>query len=143
MAKQIHTSIHIKAKPEVVWNILCDFEKYPEWNPFIQSISGELAVGKHLRVQLQGMLFKPLILSLDRNTEFSWLGKLWLKGLFDGEHRFYLSENADGSTTFEHSEKFRGILVNFLWKSLDTDTRKGFEAMNQQLKQRAENKDFA
>ena len=35
-------------------------------------------------------------------------------------------------------EEFRGVLVPFFWKSLDTHTRQGFEAMNAALKQRAE-----
>ena len=38
MTKQIKTSIHINATKEKVWEILMDFEKYPEWNPFIKSI---------------------------------------------------------------------------------------------------------
>ncbi len=37
-----------------------------------------------------------------------------------------------------HSEYFNGILVRLLRKSLDTDTREGFEAMNRGLKARAE-----
>ena len=35
-------------------------------------------------------------------------------------------------------EEFRGVLVPFFWKSLDTHARQGFEAMNAALKQRAE-----
>ena len=37
--KEIKTEIIINSKPEKVWNILTNFEKYPEWNPFIKSIS--------------------------------------------------------------------------------------------------------
>ena len=37
-----------------------------------------------------------------------------------------------------HSECFRGLLVPMLWKGLDTDTRAGFEQLNQALKARAE-----
>jgi hypothetical protein len=35
-------------------------------------------------------------------------------------------------------ERFRGILVPLVWRTLDRDTRRGFEAMNQALKQRVE-----
>ena len=37
-----------------------------------------------------------------------------------------------------HSEAFSVLLVPFFWRSLDTQTRKGFEEMNQALKLRAE-----
>jgi hypothetical protein len=37
-----------------------------------------------------------------------------------------------------HREEFRGILVPLLWGSLEVKTKKGFEAMNLALKQRAE-----
>ena len=40
MAKEIKTEILINAAPEKVWSILTNFEKYPDWNPFIKSING-------------------------------------------------------------------------------------------------------
>ena len=39
---------------------------------------------------------------------------------------------------FVQREEFRGLLVPLFSRSLDTDTRRGFEAMNQALKERAE-----
>ena len=111
-----------------------DFEKYPEWNPFIKSVSGEVKVGNRIKIRLQGMTFKPLVLKLEENTEFKWLGHFWIKRLFDGEHRFYLTDNSDGTTNFEQSESFSGILVKMFSKSLDNDTKQGFEQMNKELK---------
>jgi hypothetical protein len=37
---QIKTEIPIGAPASAVWSILMDFERYPEWNPFIKKISG-------------------------------------------------------------------------------------------------------
>lgn len=37
--KELFTEIEIKATPESVWQLLTDFEKYPEWNPFIRRAS--------------------------------------------------------------------------------------------------------
>jgi hypothetical protein len=39
---------------------------------------------------------------------------------------------------FVHREEFTGILVPLLWRSLDRDTRRGFEEMNRRLKELAE-----
>ncbi|OBX18415.1 hypothetical protein LX77_03909 [Gelidibacter algens] len=138
MAKQIKTSITINASKERVWKILTDFENYPEWNSFIKSVSGDVKVGNQIVIKLQGMTFKPVVLTLNENTELKWLGHLWFKGLFDGEHKFKLIDNGNGTTNFEQSENFSGILVNLFAKSLDKDTKNGFEQMNRELKLRAE-----
>lgn len=134
MTKHIQTSVTINASKEKVWEILMNFENYPKWNSFIKSVSGEVEVGKFIHVKLKGMTFKPIILTLDKNKEFKWLGHLWFKGMFDGEHKFHLVDNGDGTTTFEHSEHFNGLLVGLFSKILDRDVKKGFEQMNADLK---------
>jgi hypothetical protein len=138
MKKQITTSILIHASKEKVWSILLDFENYPEWNSFFHSISGTPKVGSQLKVQLPGMTFTPKVLTLKPNTEFKWLGHLWIKGLFDGAHKFKLSDAGNGQTLFEHSEEFQGVLVGLFAKSLETGTKANFEKMNRELKARAE-----
>ena len=89
-------------------------------------------------IELPEMTFKPLVLTLEENSELKWLGHLLVKRLFDGEHRFCLSDYGDGTTIFEHSENFRGLLVGLFASRLDNDTRRGFEKMNRALKLRAE-----
>lgn len=140
--EQFETEILINASPKKVWEILIDFENYPQWNPFIKSISGEQEVGKKINVFLQapdtkGMSFKPVILSFKENTEFRWLGKLGMKGIFDGEHYFKLIDNGNNQTKFIHGENFSGILVSFFTKTL-RKTKTAFENMNQSLKKECE-----
>ena len=139
MTKQIKTSITINASKEKVWQILTDFSAYPEWNPFIKSINGEVKVGNRIQIKLPEMTFKPTVLTYTKNTELKWLGHLWFKGLFDGEHKFYISDNGNGTTNFEQSEIFKGVLVKLFSKKLDKDTKKRFQQMNRELKLRAEN----
>ncbi len=141
--KTLETNININASPEKVWAVLNNFKNYPNWNPFIKSIEGEVALGKTIRVRIeppgaQGMTFNPTVLAYKPNEEFRWKGKLLVKGLFDGEHQFKLINNADGTTTLHHSEKFTGILVPLFAKMIDANTRKGFELMNEKLKELVE-----
>ncbi|MGB6037299.1 MAG: SRPBCC domain-containing protein [Cryomorphaceae bacterium] len=138
MAKHITTSIQINSDLETVWQVLTDFKSYPEWNPFIKSIEGEPIVGQKIEAKLAGMTFKPEVLIFEEKKVFKWLGHLLIKGLFDGEHGFLLTKNDDG-VHFEQSEKFSGILVPLFAKSLDSDTVKGFNEMNERLKVRCEN----
>ena len=136
--KEIKTSIQINATPDVIWSILTDFERYNDWNPFLKNIQGDVQVGNRIKVEAGGMKFKPKILVFDENKELRWIGKFLFKGLFDGEHRFLIEDNGNGTSTFQHEESFKGVLVGLFAKKLDTDTKEGFEAMNQQLKLLAE-----
>lgn len=143
MAKEISTEIRIHATPDKVWAILTQFENYPNWNPFIKSIKGEVAVGKKIIVRLEppkasGMTFHPKVLAFDKNKEFRWIGHLLVPGLFDGEHRFELIDNGDSTTTFRQSEKFKGIFVPFFKKMIENNTKSGFILMNGKLKELAE-----
>jgi hypothetical protein len=143
MAKQISTEIVINATPQKVWAILTDFDNYPRWNSFIKSITGPVAVGNTITAQIeppeaQGMTFRPKVLVFEANKEFRWRGKLFISGLFDGEHIFQLTDNGNGTTTFRQSELFYGILVPLFKKMLDTNTLNGFKQMNQKLKEEAE-----
>ncbi len=145
MAKEIKTIIEIQASPEKVWAILMNFEAYPSWNPFIKSITGSPTVGRKIKVRIEppgakGMTFTPTITECKDQKIFQWLGHLGIPGLFDGAHRFELQEQGDGSTKFIHSEKFKGILVPLFKKMLDENTLMGFKAMNEALKELAEEK---
>lgn len=141
--KQLRTEIIINAPVSRVWEILTDFNNYPEWNPFIKSFNGEVREGSRFKVTIHPpdgspMTFNPMCLALKKDSEFRWLGHLFFKGLFDGEHIFELESLDNGTTHFVQRENFRGILVPLLWGSLEDKTRRGFEAMNEALKVRAE-----
>ncbi|HEX8368474.1 MAG TPA: SRPBCC domain-containing protein [Pyrinomonadaceae bacterium] len=145
MKKELYTEIEIAAPPEKIWQILTDFENYPNWNPFIRRIRGASAVGAKLEVFIQpagakGMTFKPTLLAVEKEKELRWRGKFFVSGLFDGEHFFKIQPLAENRAKFVHGENFKGLLVGFLAKSLDTDTLRGFREMNEALKLLAENK---
>ena len=141
--KEIHTEIEINAPAEKVWKVLTDFAAYPEWNPFVRRGEGEVRVGARLHVYIQpsggkGMSFRPTVLVADPNRELRWLGHLWVRGLFDGEHSFSIEPLVEGRVRFVQRERFGGLLLPLLSKMLDGDTRRGFEEMNRALKLRSE-----
>ncbi len=138
----LQTHVDIAASPERVWQVLTDFARHPEWNPLIRHISGNPRVGERLHVELgppgkKPMAFRPVVLEAEPNRAFVWRGALGAGWIFAGEHFFRLEPHEDG-TRFHHGEVFSGVLVPLLGKSLDTDTRAGFEAMNRALKGEAE-----
>ena len=42
--REIVTEVEIAAPPDRVWAVLTDGAKYPEWNPFIVSMQGNMCV---------------------------------------------------------------------------------------------------
>jgi hypothetical protein len=140
----IETEIDIAAPVSRVWNVLTDFSAYPDWNPFITDITGELRVGARLRVRIQppgrrAIMFRPVVLTALPNLQLRWLGRLPMPGLLDGEHSFRLSEK--GLTCrFYQSERFTGVLVPLMGQGLWTATERGFDEMNAALKTRVEAK---
>ncbi len=142
MKYQMHSEIDIDAPPEVVWAVLTDLDGYQDWNPFVVSSNGKVAVGERLTNRIEppggkGMTFKPTVTVVETDQVFEWLGRLGVPGIFDGRHRFELAATPSG-THFTQSESFKGALVRFLKGSLDDHTMKGFEGMNRALKDRAE-----
>ena len=81
---------------------------------------------------------KPRVTVVEPGRAFGWLGSLGVPHIFDGAHRFEL-EPVDGGrrTQFVQSERFRGILVPFVRRSVLPPTLRGFEAMNHALADRA------
>lgn len=141
--RTINTEIIINASPAEVWKTLTQFEAYPEWNPFIRSIKGKAIVGEQIEAQIHPpgqnpMTFTPHLLVVETNRELRWLGKLFIKGLFDGEHYFRIHPTTEGHSRFEHGENFRGLLAGLLIRMVGESTQAGFETMNKALKNRVE-----
>src|SRR3989442_13874237 len=91
-------------------------------------MSGEVRTGAQLHVQLgptggRVMSFKPKMVNVETNREMSWLGRLLIPGLFNGEHSFTIQALDEKGVRFVQHEKFTGLLVPFMAKSLDRDKK--------------------
>ncbi|MEE8457766.1 MAG: SRPBCC domain-containing protein [Acidimicrobiia bacterium] len=140
--REIRTVVDIDAPPQDVWNVLMDFAKYGEWNPFVRSLDGTPAVGEQLVAMLgatgkKPMKVSPIVQEYDAPTRFAWLGSMGFKGVFDGRHQFDLVATETG-TRFHHYEEFSGILAPLVIAAIRKSTTRGFEEMNQALKLRVE-----
>lgn len=142
--KELSTGIEIDAPAAVVWDILMDFERYAEWNPFIKRIQGESHEGAGLEVDLlqteggKPMRMRPTVITCESGREFAWLGRLVIPKIFDGEHHFTIDPLGDDRVRFRQWERFAGVLLPFVGGMLENKTRPAFERMNRALKERAE-----
>lgn len=140
--KEVRVEIEILAPASRVWDVLMDFDSFPDWNPFIQRASGKAEEGARLEVFLQppkgiGITVKPTVVRVQQHREFRWLGHLLVSGIFDGEHYFLIEPIDDEKVRFVQGERFTGLLVPFFGKPI-SNAVKGFEEMNQALKERSE-----
>jgi hypothetical protein len=141
--RSLHTEIDIAAPAQRVWDLLTDLAAYPAWNPFIREAEGAVQEGSRLHVRLappggRSMTFKPVLTRVVPARELRWQGHLLVPGLFDGEHIFEIQPERPGHVRFVQREQFGGLLLPVVWGGMEASTRRGFEAMNAALKQRAE-----
>lgn len=143
---ELFTMIEIDAPAERVWQVLTDFRRYPQWNPFIRRIDGKADVASQLDVLIEPhggkpMRFRPTIVAARPPRELRWLGRLLLPGVLDGEHRFVVEQLGEKRARLIHEERFSGLLVPFFARALKRNLSRGFDAMNLALKRTAEQAD--
>lgn len=139
---ELVTEAVIGAPRSVVWDILADWPRYGEWNPYVREISGTMTNGALLSVTVSppgGMsrTFRPIVTRVEPGRAFAWAWAMWRPALFIGEHIFELEDLADDNTRLIHREEFSGLITPLHRLTRFEVTRRGFEAMNQALKLRA------
>jgi len=139
---ELRSEVEIEASVAQVYAVLTDLPRYHEWNPFLTSLSGQLAVGQNLRVEMSlpegsTYLLKPRVTQVTENTELRWRGGFGFAALLEAEHFFLLSERSPGQTRVVQGQNFSGFLLRFAGNSLTLAAR-GSVYMNQALKKRAE-----
>ena len=85
------------------------------------------------------MVFKPTVLLVHPEQDLCWLGRVWIRGIFDGMHCIHLTAVPNG-TRLEQTESFSGLLVGRLTEDVIEETQRNFKAMNNAVKQRVEAK---
>ena len=141
--KNLNNELEINASAERVWQLLTDFASFPQWNPFIQHVSGDLKRGARLVVTIQpsgaqATTIRPTVLKAEPNHELRWLKRWLAPGLLDAEHSFTIEPLDANRVRFTQREIFTGIFSSLPAGRRNTDTRRGFREMAKALKLRAE-----
>ncbi|MBN1928788.1 MAG: SRPBCC domain-containing protein [Chlorobiaceae bacterium] len=145
MDRTVRTEIVIDAPPERVWQVLCGFDRYGAWNPFIRRIVGTPGLHHvlHVTVRLSRLPATGFKAKTERFMPGETLGwhAVFLRGLFEAHHWFELHPLDSGRRTrFVHGETFAGLFAAPILGMLLPLFRQGYDAMNRALKNRAERK---
>jgi hypothetical protein len=131
--------VEIAAPPEVVWEVLTRFERWPEWNPDVKSMSfdGSVAPGSEFRWKAGPGRIVSTLEQVDAPRYISWRGRtMSIKAM----HEWRL-ERHGGGTRVETEESFAGLLVRLmrgsLQKSLDRTLEQGLQHLKREAERRA------
>ena len=131
--------IEIAALHEVVWDVLTDFEQWPEWNPDVKSMSfeGPLAPGSEFRWKAGPGTIVSTLEEVDRPRYIRWRGRtMSIKAV----HEWHF-ERSNGGTRVETEESFSGFQARLfrgsLQKTLDSSTESGLEHLKRESERRA------
>ncbi|MBI3200234.1 MAG: SRPBCC domain-containing protein [Myxococcales bacterium] len=139
---QLRAEIEIAAPPDRVWQVLVGFAEYPEWNPYVTTVEGQLTEGAELTLTLTSTdgserRQRATVVKVDAPRCLRYRTRFLMRRLFEGEHYFELGAIDGGRTRFVQGEDLSGALVQHMGPRL-TAMARGFVGMNEALKKRVE-----
>jgi hypothetical protein len=91
----------------------------------------------------RAVTLRPTVVEATPGHRLRWQGRLGMPGIFDAEHSLTITPREEGGVRLSQEERFTGVLVPLMARSLDRHTQPAFEAMNAALKHRAERRTVA
>ena len=128
----------IAAPRERVWALLTGAERFPEWNSTVARIDGTIAEGETIR--LVAAVDPDRVFTLRIRDVVDGERMTWSDGIapvFRGVRTFQLSDAPGGGTRFAMAERFDGLMLPMIARSLP-DFGPIFEAYAADLKRAAE-----
>ena len=142
-AAALHEQVDIAARPAIVWDVLTDLARYPEWNPFTPRVEGALAIGERVTLHVALIPGRPpktqrqRILDVDRKRLLTWETRLLHPALLRARRDQTLYAVAVG-TRYTATDSLSGALVPLVMRLYRGDLERGFRAMTIALKARSE-----
>jgi len=137
---KIKTKITIAAPASTIRTIILAFPTYPQWNPFITSASApnpSAMPGTPITVTIAKFIHQNARIIKNDPGEFSWLSVILAKWVFHAYHEIKFEGLETGACRVVQTEKLGGLigLLSFVYGGW---MKRGFERMNEALKERAE-----
>ena len=138
--KEYHTNITIRRPAQEVWDFLTDFENYPDWNPLVGELTGDIREGGTIRTFIVPLkkAYHPVIQSYLPGEELIWIGKQGATFLLAGKHYYRLETIDETTTELHHGECFTGIFSFLIPPGLLKQMKNTFEDHNRILKENLE-----
>lgn len=139
---KIEHRIGVKAPAETIWAVLADIEAWADWNPLYPKAEGRLRIGGPLTLELalpdrKPQTIRPVIVDWIPNEQIHWRLNT-LGGLVRTTRFLEIEKLTETGCIFANGEVFAGPLGSMAVRSLGRTIRRGFAAMGEAVKARAE-----
>ena len=136
----VRVELIIPAPRQAVWNVLVDFARYPEWNPFTVGVGTTGRIGdpvlldvvlggRRMKMHERMRVYEPL-------RRVGWGLRILGGVVLDCTRVQQLEDAGEGSTRYECHESFRGWSVPLFFRRYKAPMQEGFEAAAQALSRR-------
>jgi hypothetical protein len=137
------TDFEVEASDADVWAALVDFEQYPQWNPSLPSISGELKEGSIVSLTLGLPGKSPMKVTakfeqIQPKRLMTWRGKVGGAWLFSGYRVFEIQALTPTKTKVTHVEDIDGLLAPLFKLLMGDAVQQSHDGFNDALRRRAE-----
>lgn len=134
--KEIRTEKTLVAPVGRIWELLSDFDLYPQWNPLFVKIGGPMVAGASfdLLVHLPGMdpfPIRPKLLAVEPESRFCWQSMLFFKGLLTWTFSCQLEVQAPDRLILVQRSEFKGLLAPLFSFGMAAAVTAGMEQLNQ------------
>ena len=142
--RTIAASSVIFAPIDRVWSVLSDFDKYPEWSPFLVKIDGEVSVGTMLTLHVvmragqKPLTQRERVSMREEGREVRWGTVMGPPLLLKAERFQRLTAISATETRYETADDFEGALVPLVFALYRANIQAGFDATAIALKTRCE-----
>ena len=138
---KVEHRIGIQAPAEVIWEIVFDLGRWHEWNPTYTRADGQVKIGEVLTLTLalpgqSPQVIRPKVLDWVPNEQLHW--QLSMMGGLIKTLRYIEISPLETGCIVDNGEIFGGFMGPSLGKRMGRTVRRGFQAMNEALKARAE-----
>jgi hypothetical protein len=142
MPLKIEHQLGVKAPASVVWEIVHDIERWSDWNPLYTEAAGVIRIGETLRLKLvlpdqAPRDLEATVIDWTPDEAIHWKTS-HLRGLVRTVRYLEIEAKSETGCIFSNGEIFSGLLGPRVAKQLRPSLRKGFAALGEAVRDRAE-----
>jgi hypothetical protein len=139
---KIEHRIGIQTPPEVIWDVIKDIERWPQWNPLYLEAKGRIGFGEILTLTValpgrQPRVIRPTVTDWTPNEQIIWRLNLF-GGLIRTTRYIEVEKLGEESCIFSNGEIFEGPLQGLIGKKLRKSIKAGFTLMGEKVSELAE-----
>lgn len=141
MSTRVEHRIGVAAPADAIWDVLTDFARWREWNAFHPEFNGRLSIGGTVEFVEKVGEREPRRLTavVEDWVPSDQIHLRVARGVMNKSIRYFEIEKlSDTGCIFSNGEIYEGLIGAEVAKLTQGDRFRGFRALNEELKTRAE-----